>query len=326
MIRLFISLFIGCMGGLFAQTITGEALIREKIALQPDTIFTATLQDVSRMDTLAIVLGKTIIKSPNSPIKFSIDFDKSKINPSHTYTVRATIHDSNKKLLYTTDTAYRVLTGGQGMSVSMLLKKVTPIEPELPASFTGVLPCADCEGIEYRLNLLPNHVFYLSTTYLGKKEGENRFDDIGTYSTKNTIFTLKGGREAPIFFEMQSRNVLRKLDMGGKPIVSKLNYDLKRDTRYQPLSPRLLMDGMYSYMADAGVFYNCLTKQNYSVASQGQNLELERAYMDTQRTINTPVMALIEGEIQQRPNMEGSLQTLIVHKFLRLDSEAKCKD
>lgn len=196
----------------------------------------------------------------------------------------------------------------------------------VPTSFKGVLPCADCEGIEYRLNLLPNHVFYLSTTYLGKKEVENRFDDIGTYATDNKKITLKGGREAPIFFEIISPTSIRKLDLEGKRIKSKLNYTLRKDVQYQPLSPRLFMNGMYSYMADAGIFYNCLTKQNYSVASQKQNLELEYAYMDTQRTANAPVMALIEGEIQQRPNMEGPLHTLIVHTFLRLDPEAKCKD
>lgn len=322
--RLFI-LLLFMVGNLLAQTITGEAIIREKIVLGTDAVFTATLQDTSRADAAALVLDKSVIKNPGSPIAFTLNYDPSLIDPSHTYSVRATIH-KGKTLLYTTDTRYGVITRGGSDKVSMVLKKVPAIEPELPASFSGILPCADCEGIEYRLNLMPNKVYYLSTTYLGKKEGENRFDDIGTYSTKNKIFTLKGGREAPIFFEMQSRNVLRKLDMSGKPIVSKLNYDLKRDTRYQPLSPRLFMNGMYSYMADAGIFKNCITKQTYSVASAGENLELEHAYMDTQRTTNAPKMALIEGEIQQRPNMEGSLHTLIVHKFLRLDTEGKCKD
>lgn len=195
-----------------------------------------------------------------------------------------------------------------------------------PASFSGTFPCADCEGISYHLNLFPNNIFYLTILYLGKEEGKNHFDDIGTYTTKNKTVTLSGGREAPLFFEMKSRSTLKMLDMNKKPIVSKLNYDLKRDSVFKPVSPRLFMSGMYSYLADAGIFKNCITQQTYSVAPLLDNLELERAYLDTQRTMNGPVMALIEGEIQQRPNMEGNLSTVVVHKFLRLEPNEQCKN
>ncbi len=328
MIRLFISLFIVCMGGLFAQAITGEALIREKIALPADTVFTATLQDVSRMDTSALVLGKTIITSPRSPVKFSIDFDESKIDPRNIYNVRATIHQGSK-LLYTTDTRYGVLTGGKGNTVSMILKKVPTAvaKPELPASFSGTIPSASGEGIEYQLNFLPNKIFYLTTKYVGKPEGQNRFDDIGTYSTNNKTLTLKGGKEAPYLFEMTARNTLRKLDLNGKPIVSSLNYDLKRDTTFIPVAPRLLLNGMYTYMADAGIFQECSSGQTFSVAQQHDSLQLERTYLDAQQKNNAhTLMAIVEGEIQQRPNMEGNLSTLIVHKFIRFEPKGKCKN
>jgi len=202
--------------------------------------------------------------------------------------------------------------------------KVSSKELDLPASFSGTLPCADCEGISYHLNLLPNNIFYLSSEYLGKKDGQTRFDDIGKYSSKNKIIILKGGREAPIFFQMTSHNVLKKLDMHGQVINSKLNYILKRDAVFQAVHPRLFMSGMYSYMADAGIFKNCITGQTYSVTTQYDNIELERAYLDTQHIANVPVMALVEGEIIQRPNMEGNLSTLIVHKFLRLESNQRC--
>ena len=34
-----------------------------------------------------------------------------------------------------------------------------------PATFTGNLPCADCPGIRYHLNLFADHVFFLRMTY-----------------------------------------------------------------------------------------------------------------------------------------------------------------
>ena len=47
---------------------------------------------------------------------------------------------------------------------------------QLPASFSGDLPCADCPGIRYQLDLFSDHVFFLRMIYLGKDES---FDDIG---------------------------------------------------------------------------------------------------------------------------------------------------
>jgi len=35
----------------------------------------------------------------------------------------------------------------------------------IPATFTGVLPCADCEAIDYHLDLFADRSFYLRTTY-----------------------------------------------------------------------------------------------------------------------------------------------------------------
>ncbi len=40
--------------------------------------------------------------------------------------------------------------------------------------FSVVLPCADCEGIRYTLNLQPGNLFYLRQTYLGKGAGEGQ--------------------------------------------------------------------------------------------------------------------------------------------------------
>ena len=40
-----------------------------------------------------------------------------------------------------------------------------------PATFEGELPCADCPGIFYHLDLFEDGVFFLRTTYLGRGAG-----------------------------------------------------------------------------------------------------------------------------------------------------------
>lgn len=97
----------------------------------------------------------------------------------------------------------------------------------LPASFMGTLPCADCPGIRYQVDLLPDHRFVSRMTY---EERNTRFDDRGRWQLAGDgkILILHGGGGAQQKFAVQNGDTLRQLDRGGHEIVSKLNYDLKR--------------------------------------------------------------------------------------------------
>ena len=55
-----------------AVTVTGTATYRERMALPPDAVFEATLEDVSRADAPALVVASTRVTSPAVPIAFSI--------------------------------------------------------------------------------------------------------------------------------------------------------------------------------------------------------------------------------------------------------------
>jgi uncharacterized lipoprotein YbaY len=84
--------------------------------------FEATLEDVSRADAPAEVLGRTRMESPgNPPFKFSIADDPARIDPSHRYTVRAKVTHEDR-LMFTTDTRYPVLSAGQPNHVDMLMR------------------------------------------------------------------------------------------------------------------------------------------------------------------------------------------------------------
>lgn len=89
---------------LFAGTVTGTAFYRERIALPPDAVFEATLQDVSMADAAAKIIGTTsYVSGGTMPFAFTINYDDKVIKPGHSYAVRATIrHQDN--LLFTTDT------------------------------------------------------------------------------------------------------------------------------------------------------------------------------------------------------------------------------
>jgi copper homeostasis protein (lipoprotein) len=200
----------------------------------------------------------------------------------------------------------------------------------LPALYSGDLPCADCAGIRYAIDLRPNNVFFMRTTYLGKgADGGESFDDIGRWSltTDARTLILKGGRESTPRFYFDNSETLRLVDKAGQPIESTTqNYLLKRVPSYVPLEPKASMRGMYSYMADAGRFRECLTGLDLPVEQSGDNRALESAYTSARKEAGQPVLATLEGQIAQRPKMEGQgrQETLIVTRFSKVSAGESC--
>ena len=102
-------------------SIEGTATYRERMALPPDAVFEATLEDVSRVDAPSSVLGQARIEQPgNPPFHFTIQYDPTQIQPNHIYAVRARVL-AGERLLFTTDQRYQVLTQGHGSEIAMMV-------------------------------------------------------------------------------------------------------------------------------------------------------------------------------------------------------------
>ncbi|MBB3102659.1 YbaY family lipoprotein [Azomonas macrocytogenes] len=105
-----------------AGSLTGSATYRERMALPADAVFEAVLQDVSRADAPASVLGRATLEPAGlPPFHFEITYDDQAIEPGHRYAVRAAIRQQ-ERLLFTTDTHVPVLDGS---SVPLQLRLVS---------------------------------------------------------------------------------------------------------------------------------------------------------------------------------------------------------
>lgn len=107
--------------------VTGTAMYRERIMLPPTAVFEVKLEDVSRQDVAATVIGAARIEGPG-PYTFSIGYDPARIDERMTYSLRGTV-TVDGQLMFTTDMTYPVLTRGAGSEAELLLKRV----PALPA-------------------------------------------------------------------------------------------------------------------------------------------------------------------------------------------------
>jgi uncharacterized lipoprotein YbaY/heat shock protein HslJ len=109
-------------------TIEGTATYRERMAMPPNAVFEAVLQDVSIADAPAIEIARQAIeKPPQVPLAFTITYDSATIDAARTYSVRARILVDGRPW-FASDQAYPVLTRGAGRSVQILLRRVSSID------------------------------------------------------------------------------------------------------------------------------------------------------------------------------------------------------
>jgi len=110
---------------------------------------------------------------------------------------------------------------------------------KLPASFAGVLPCADCPGLKYALEFHEDGSYRLRTTYLEKGPDHKGLtaDDSGAWQlvAYGARVTLRNDQNKTSTFIIKDADTLRLVDPKGEEFKSKLNYDLKRDARYAPI-------------------------------------------------------------------------------------------
>ena len=211
------------------------------------------------------------------------------------------------------------------LAASAPLHAAPPFPQPLPASYAGTLPCADCPGIDTRLNLLPDGQFQLRMTYQ-EREGAG-FDQIGRWTTEKDTLVLKEGDKLVEQFQIKGKtHELLKLDMQGQPIPSKLNYTLQHKNVYQPMKPHLTMHGLFTYFADAPRFTPCATNQSMPVRMEGDYLALERAYTAQRKEPGMALLAEVDGQILRQPRMEGEggEQALKVVKFIELSAASTC--
>jgi copper homeostasis protein (lipoprotein) len=199
---------------------------------------------------------------------------------------------------------------------------------ELPATFVGTLPCADCEGIRYQLNLFADDSFFLRMTYVGKKA--EPVDDLGSWavSSDRRVLVLKGRADRPEeMFAIPSPGVLRKLDVDGQPIPGRAPAELTRSSEFRPIDVKVAVRGMYVKAGNVGAFVDCSTGQLWQVSAEGKAVaELDGAYAAAKPAPGTAMLADLEGVVALHPRTAetGLRDTLNVQRFVRVQRGGSC--
>lgn len=208
------------------SAVTGVALARERMRLPPDTVFEATLVDVTREDAPPLVLGRERREwAGNPPYAMRIPYAAARFEPKGRYEVRVTVTQEGR-LLLATDQRYPVPQEAAYRNVNVWLER-----PQLPvaaaASADAAVPLTlthwqlvDIEDVPVPRpppgEVAPYMVFQPEDHRLAGSGGCNRF--IAAYAvsgsrmevsdlTSNITLCLRSGGMEARFFEALGASV-----------------------------------------------------------------------------------------------------------------------
>ncbi|WP_295756215.1 YbaY family lipoprotein [Undibacterium sp.] len=303
--------------------VSGSAAYKQRIALPPDAVLTVRVEDVSRADAHAKLLAETseVFGNRQVPIRFLLKVPSSAIDERFTYSLRATIKSGND-LLFTTTRSYPVLTRGAANQVDLMLDAVPPPlatsasnvakpvsvpvptpkrELVLPASFAGVLPCADCQGVAQTLSLRADGLYRLRRTYLGKDMASA--SELGRWSLDAGTRQVKLiSPQSVTQMELLDDGNLRLLDQQGHSIKTSANLDLRRTVQLDPISETLRWRGEVSVLADVLSFRDCASGIAWPVATAAEYVQLEQAYRQSAK----PLLIQFDGRLTLMPATESA--------------------
>lgn len=179
--------------------VTGTATYRERMALPPGAVLEVSLQDVSRPDAPADVIGTARQENIGQPpFRFEIPYDPGRIEASHTYSVRARITHEGRQL-FTTDQVYPVITQGRGQTVDVMLRRISAVSSGGSATQEGapientywkVMGIGDDTVTVAEGQREPHFVLRLSSHQVGGYAGCNTI--LGKYELKGDELSFPG--------------------------------------------------------------------------------------------------------------------------------------
>jgi putative lipoprotein len=107
--------------------VEGSVTYRERILMPAGSILSVSVQDISRADAPAeTIAGDTYtLDGSGPPYDYRLRVFNDRVNPNHTYAVRAEIRDPDGRLAFTTDTRHEVLTRGAPNQTDLVLVRVS---------------------------------------------------------------------------------------------------------------------------------------------------------------------------------------------------------
>lgn len=195
--------------------------------------------------------------------------------------------------------------------------------PALPATYIGEMPCANCVGVDWQLDLEADHSFQLSQAYRGKGvTAAVRRNGRWSLDAKGDVLTLEAPGSDSTRLSVQNPERLRLLDGESRSIASRHNYELVRLPQALPARVSGTLTGLYSRQGKEGSIRLCAPgSPQFPVAAEAAYGVLESAAGKLGREVGEAQLVRFAGHLASR--RDGQVK-VVVDRFYGVWPQAGC--
>ncbi len=197
--------------------------------------------------------------------------------------------------------------------------------PTLPVTYSGELPCSDCEAMEVTLTLRPDSLFLMRQVY--RTAGDTRrsdYIDFGSWDiTADNQLMLKRGTEPPRLYQIEEGK-LSQLDNLERTVLE--DHELTRDEQVDPIEDSFMMRGLYSHYATTAEFVECETMMAFPIAVPGDDSLIQAAYADTSAATVDTLLMTFYGHLEVMKEAADASEMVIVDSLVGVWPDMRCTD
>lgn len=195
---------------------------------------------------------------------------------------------------------------------------------DLPATFTGVLPCDGCAGLRYHLNLFPDDTYALRVTPLGGST--ESADEVGSWalSSDRRAVALDRPDGEVTLFSLNDAMSLRLLDASGQAVREPRTVDLRRSSVFQPVEVRVTARGVWRSVYGVSQFTECSTGQTWLLAGESVDSQLASAAAARGRLAGEALTATISGSLRRGAPAATGLSHTFTVAAVAVQADAGC--
>lgn len=183
----------------------------------------------------------------------------------------------------------------------------------VPSTFTGRLPCTDCDHIDVTLNLFGNGFYQLRRTRAkGEALESNTQAGQWQYNSGDKQIILDGEEGAVGRLTLAEKNTLRIDDTKGVQGSVSGSYALTRTPDFTPLPEPVKMRGLYGHSGDTPTFTLCQGNLAFAVAREKNQNICEQMYNTIPHAQGEPLLVSIEATLVSQPDQTGTKTEFIV--------------
>ena len=188
-------------------------------------------------------------------------------------------------------------------------------------TFTGSIPCDDCQQVDITLNIRPDGIYQLRKTYRMEQGKSSSSSQMGKwlYRAKGNFLILGKEMGRLKTYVLEDMNRLSFVEWQGNETAEQIQYELTRASVPETFDDVVKIRGMFNVGSGAVTLRECASQVTFPLSNTGDFDTAMQNYMNTPHDTDRPILVSILGKLVQQNREE-----LVIEQFRKFYPDIDC--